>query len=98
MFVAQGADSLATPEQRRLAARIGGLSLHLYGDSDAIAARARRGLDEKFRHEVDPDGVLTPKQLAKKLKLARSLHFARLAKKSADTRRKRGQAIDDGPS
>ena len=97
MFVAQGADSLATPEQRRLAARIGGLSFHLYGDSDAIAARARRGLDDKFRREVDPDGVLTAKQLAKKLKLARSLHFAKLAKKSADARRNRGRPTD-GPS
>jgi len=80
---------MATPEERRLAARIGGLSLHLYGDSNAIAARARRGLDEKFRCEVDPDGVLTAKQLAKKLKLARSLYFARLAKKSAKISRAR---------
>jgi hypothetical protein len=85
---ALGEDSLATPEQRRLAARIGGISLHLYGDSDEIAARARHGLDEKFRREIDPEGVLTPAQLDKKLKLARRLHFTRLAKKSADARRK----------
>ena len=98
MFVAQGADSLATPEQRRLAARIGGLSLHLYGDSDAIAARARRGLDEKFRREVDPDGVLTTRQLEKKLKLARRLYYARLAKRSADARRRGRRSSDEDPS
>ena len=80
---------MATPEERRLAARIGGLSLHLYGDSDAIAARARRGLDEKFRREVDPDGTLPPRVLRQKLKIARSLHFALLGKKSAKTRRAR---------
>ena len=80
---------MATPEERRLAARIGGLSLHLYGDSDAIAARARRGLDEKFRREVDPDGILPPRVLKRKLKIARKLHFASLAKKSAKARRAR---------
>jgi hypothetical protein len=89
---------VSTPEQRRLAARIGGLSLHLYSDSNAIAARTRRGLDEKFRREIDPDRVLTPTQLEKKLKLARSLHFARLALKSADARRKRSGASRKGLS
>jgi len=80
---------VATPRERRLSARIGGLSLHLYGDSDAIAANARRGLDAKFRKEVDPDGVLPPRALARKLKIARKLHFAHLALLSAKARRPR---------
>ena len=80
---------MATPEERRRAARIGGLSLHLYADSDAIAARARRGLDEKFRREIDPDGILSPRVLKRKLKIRRRLHFERLAQKSAKARRAR---------
>ena len=80
---------MATPRERRLVARIGGLSLHLHGDSDAIAAKARRGLDAKFRKEVDPDGVLPPRVLARKLKIARKLRFTRLASLSAKARRLR---------
>ena len=86
---------MATPEQRRLAARIGGLSLHLYGDSDAIAARARRGLDEKFRREVDPTGTLSPSELERKVHIALRLHFARLAMLSAAARRKRSTNSPD---
>ena len=80
---------MATPEERRLAARIGGLARHLYGDSDVIAARARRGLEEKFRREVDPDGLLTPRELERKVKIARRLYFTRLALRSAKVRRAR---------
>ena len=82
---------VATPQGRRLAAKIGGLSLHLYGDSDAIAARARRGLEAKFLREVDPDGLLPPGLLERKLKIAKRLYFARLAHRSAKARRARGR-------
>ena len=40
-----------------MSARIAGLSLHAYGDSTAIASRARAGFDERFAREaleVDP--------------------------------------------
>jgi hypothetical protein len=87
---------VATPRERRLAARIGGLSLHLHGDSDAIAANARSGLDAKFRNEVDPDGVLPPRVRARKLKIARKLHFTRLALMSAKARRSRNGRGSDG--
>ena len=73
---------------RRLAARIGGLSLHVQGNSDEIAARARLGLDEKFRREalaVSPD--LTGAALERKIKLVKSLYYSRLALKSTRSRR-----------
>ena len=72
---------------RRLSARIGGLSLHVQGNSDEIAARARQGLDEKFRREalaVAPD--LTGTALERKIKLVKSLYYSRLALKSARSR------------
>lgn len=80
---------MATSDERRRAARIGGLSLHLHGNSKAISERARRGLEARFRREVDPDGVLPPDELEKKLKQAKRLHFTRLAHKSAAARRGR---------
>lgn len=80
---------MATPEERRRAAKIGGLSLHAYGDSGSIAARARRGLENKFRREADPDGVLTPRQLERKVRILKSLYYTRLALSSAKARRAR---------
>jgi hypothetical protein len=77
---------MATPSQRRLAARIGGLSLHLYGDSNGIAARARKGLESKFEREVDPEGQLSASELAKKVKIAKSLYYTRLALRSVKSR------------
>ena len=80
---------MATPEERRLAARTGWVSRQLKGDLDAIAARARRGIDEKFRQKADPDGVLNPRELERKVGLEKRLHYARLAQKSANVRRAR---------
>ena len=77
---------MSTPSQRRLAARIGGLSLHLNNDSNEIAARARLGLDRKFEREVDPDGRLSLVELAKKLRLAKTLYYTRLALRSSKAR------------
>ena len=85
---------MATPEERRLAARIGGLSRQLKGDPDAIAARARRGLEETFGREADPDGVLNPRELDRQLSLSKRLHYARLAQKSAKARRARKHRRD----
>ena len=46
-----------------------------------------RGLDAKFRKEIDLDDTLPPKELARKLNLARRLYFTRLAHLSAKARR-----------
>ena len=73
--------------RRRSAARIGGLSLHAQGDSEAIAARARRGLERKFVNEalsVDPS--LTGERLERKVATIRRLYDVRLGRLSAKSR------------
>ena len=72
---------------KKHSARIGGLSLHVYGDSNAIARRARAGLEAKFRRqalEINPS--LKGKSLDRKIELLKSLHYARMAAKSAKAR------------
>ena len=80
--------------RRRLAARIGGIAVHLRHDSNAIAARARAGLVAKFERMADPDGRLTPEARAKKAKLLLRQHMSRLALKSI---RKRTRRTAGGP-
>ena len=80
---------MSTPSQRRLAARIGGLSLHLNNDSNEIAARARLGLGRKFEREIDPEGRLSSAELASKVRLAKSLYYTRLALRSSKARQAR---------
>jgi len=84
-----------TSSRRRGAARIGGLSVHIKGDSDAIARRARKGLHDRFRREalaLQPD--LRGKSLERKVDLIRRRFYARLALQSAKARaqRARGRA------
>ena len=75
---------------RTLAARIGGLSLHLHGDSAAIAARARKGLEQKFVNEaLGLDPSLTGLDLDRKVDQIKRLYYTRLAKRSAETRARR---------
>jgi hypothetical protein len=69
--------------------RIGGLTRWAHEKDPAAAmAPARRGLDAKFAREVDPDGVLPPAELEIRIARARRAHMARLAKKSAEARRR----------
>jgi hypothetical protein len=76
--------------RKNLTARIGGLTLHAYGDSREISARARYGLEESFRnHALEIDPTLTGSDLESKIKTLKSLHYTRLAKKSAASRSRR---------
>lgn len=73
-----------------MAARIGGIALHVYGDSRRIAARARDGLDEKFRREalaIHPD--LSGGALDRQVELVKRLYYTRLAHASAKARSRR---------
>jgi hypothetical protein len=58
-------------------------------DRSARTANARRGLLAKFEREVDPDGVLTPAERAKRAENARQAHYKRMALKSLQARRRR---------
>ncbi|MEX0761530.1 MAG: hypothetical protein WD208_03475 [Dehalococcoidia bacterium] len=78
---------MITPHSRKIAARIGGLALHAYGDSDAIAKRARAGLDARFvREALEIDPTLAGDGLARKVKRIKKLYFTRLAARSAAKR------------
>ena len=55
----------------------------------AIRMRSRRGHALGWTRSSVRRSILTAVQLKKKLKLARSLYYERLAKKSVDARRKR---------
>lgn len=58
-------------------------------DRTARTAKARRALEDKFAREVDPDGLLSPAERAKRVENARKAYYARLALKSAQARRAR---------
>jgi hypothetical protein len=61
-------------------------------DRSAATAPARAGLDAKFAAEVDPDGILDPDELSRRVAAKRRAHFARLALLSARSRRRAQQA------
>jgi hypothetical protein len=65
-------------------------------DRQAATAPARAGLDARFAAEVDPDGKLDPAVRAERVRSKRKAHFARLAKLSADSRRKAAGARQAG--
>lgn len=61
-------------------------------DRTAATAPARRGLDARFEHEVDPDGTLDPAERARRVEAKRRAHFTRLALLSARSRRAKAEA------
>lgn len=75
--------------RRRLAARIGGIALHLRHDSNQIAARARSGLLARFERLADPELKLGPQARAARAKLMMRQHMTRLALASIEARRRR---------
>lgn len=61
-------------------------------DRTARTARAREAFSERFEREVDPDGVLTPAERAKRAEHARKAYFKRLSLKSSQARQRRASA------
>ncbi|MGO9035121.1 hypothetical protein [Mycobacterium sp.] len=59
-------------------------------DPSARTANARKAMLDKFERQVDPEGILTPAERAKRAEHARKVYFKRLAFKSAQARRRRG--------
>jgi hypothetical protein len=64
-------------------------------DRAARTEKARKAALDRFEHEVDPDGKLTPAERAKRAEHARKAYFARLALKSAQSRRRRRSSATD---
>jgi len=57
-------------------------------DPHAALAPARQGFLSKFEREVDPDGVLDPRERAVRADRARRAHMKRLAMKSVESRKR----------
>jgi hypothetical protein len=61
-------------------------------DRTQATSAARRGLDAKWAREVDPDGVLPPDELERRVDHLRRAHMTRMALASARARRGKGAA------
>jgi hypothetical protein len=83
----EGALMALTPAQRTLRARIGAETMHAQGKTNT--GPARRAFHDRFEREVDPDGILSPEERAKRADHARRAHMSRLALASARARRSR---------
>jgi hypothetical protein len=80
-----------TPEQRTLRAQIGAHAMHASHDSREITAPARAAFRNSFERQVDPDGVLSPDERARRTAHALKSHMYALALKSAKARAKRAE-------
>jgi hypothetical protein len=81
---------MASKAQRELAASIGSLTRwsRVHGDAarrDALAP-ANAGRRAKWEREADPDGVLSPEDLAAAVDRLRKAHYRRMALASAKAR------------
>ena len=81
-----------TPQERSQRARIGAHALHAQHDSRVTSKPGRDAWLAGFEKQVDPDGVLSPEERARRAGHARQSYMAKLALRSARARRKRGGA------
>lgn len=83
-----------TPSERTLRARLGAHTLHATHDPRETTAKAREALQKRFEDEVDPDRVLPEDERARRIHHAKQAYYARLALKSAQSRRARRAAAE----
>ena len=77
-----------TAKERSMRARVAAYSLHAQSDSRELTASARKAFLDRFERAVDPKGVLSPAERARRAGAARKAYFTNLALKSARARRK----------
>lgn len=82
--------STPSPNRSR-ATRIAAHRMHAMHDSRATTANGRAAFLDRFEREVDPDGLLDPKERAKRAHHAKRAYFLALALKSAQARRRNRQ-------
>jgi hypothetical protein len=73
----------------RLRARIAAYSLHALYDSRETTAAAHQSFLARFEREVDPDSSLPQDERARRARAALQAHMLRLARLSAQARRKK---------
>lgn len=76
--------------ERIIRARIAAHALHAkVSDPTAFTAPARAAFLSRFEREVDPEGVLDPKERARRAEHAKKAYFLKLAISSREARRKK---------
>ena len=76
------------PSDLALYGRIGAYVTHSRHDGQEITAPARKAFLDRFLREVDPEHELPEEERQCRAGMARKAHFARLALKSAQARRR----------
>ena len=71
------------------AGRIGAYATLSRHNARELTSAARARFLAGFEAKVDPDGTLTPAERQRRAQFARREHFARLAMRSAQVRRKK---------
>ena len=84
------------PQEMSRRGRIGSAVQKSRHDARELTAPARRAFLDKFERDVDPGGVLPEAERRRRAAFARKAHFGRLARLSAEARR-RGREPSDGP-
>lgn len=79
-----------TPAERSLRAKLAAHTLHASVDSRVHTEPGRAAFLARFEKQVDPTGILDPKERARRAESARRAYFAGLALKSSKARRARG--------
>jgi hypothetical protein len=76
-----------------LRGRIGAFRLHATHDPRETTRKARAAFDERFLHEVDPEGVLPEEERRRRAHYARKAYFAQLARRRAAVHRRRAPPL-----
>lgn len=76
------------PAEMAMRGRIGAHVTHSRHDGRELTAPARQAFLSKFERDVDPEGMLSPEERRRRAEHAKKAHFARLARLSAESRRK----------
>ncbi len=85
-------DSSSERSKRVLQARMAAHALHArIEDPTAYTAPARKVFLSRFEREVDPEGLLTPQERARRAEHAKKAYFLRLAAESSKARSKKRQ-------
>lgn len=78
------------PAKRRAAAKVASNTRWAHEPDRRAATQAARDAQlRKFEDAVDPERLLAPEERARRVESAKRAHFTRLARMSAEARRKR---------
>jgi hypothetical protein len=84
-------------KSKSLAGRIGALRMHALNDTRVVSSPGRdvaaTRLNERLLQEIDPNQELPQAERLRRLEYARKAHFAKLALKSAVSRRRKAGSI-----